>query len=85
MFFFSFKVSDNAFQAEAELNLDSLLSSKFGFSYVFENDPLHLLFGFHLHFNDFVVEVGHQIDLSHSDHAVIAVSIFYYLLPNCTE
>ncbi|XP_042216922.1 uncharacterized protein LOC121862668 [Homarus americanus] len=69
-----YKVSDHGLQAEAEVKLNSILHSKFLLMYLMETDPLHLLAGLHFHFNDFIIEFGHNIDFSQPDRAVISMS-----------
>ncbi|MPC16708.1 Apolipophorin [Portunus trituberculatus] len=69
-----YKVSDNGFQAEAELNFDSSFKSKFLIMYLFEDEPLHVLAGLHLTLNDFIFQIGHSIDMSQPDHLLITYS-----------
>ncbi|KAK8394732.1 hypothetical protein O3P69_005901 [Scylla paramamosain] len=69
-----YKVSDNGFLAEAELNFDSSFKSKFIIMYLFEDEPLHVLAGLHLTLNDFMLQIGHSIDMTQPDHLLITAS-----------
>lgn len=67
------QVSESGFQAEAELNFDSAFKSKFVLTYLFEDDPMYLLAGLHLTLNDFVFQIGHNIDMSQPEHLLVTV------------
>ncbi|XP_071541836.1 uncharacterized protein [Panulirus ornatus] len=69
-----YKVSDDAFQAEAEVILGSLMQSKMSITYLLQYNPLHLLAGLHLQFNDFIIQAGYNIDLSEPDRTQVIVS-----------
>lgn len=68
------QVSESGLHAEAELNLGSSLKSKVLLTYLFEDDPLHILTGLHLSLDDFVFQVGYSVDMSQQDHFLISVS-----------
>ncbi|XP_042889118.1 uncharacterized protein LOC122264331 isoform X2 [Penaeus japonicus] len=70
-----YKKSNNAFLVESEVNLGSFITSKASLTYLFENDPLHLLAGLHLQFNDFVMQAGHTLDFSQSNRGVILLTV----------
>ncbi|XP_063594731.1 uncharacterized protein LOC134771671 [Penaeus indicus] len=69
-----YKKSDNALLAESEVNLGSFINSKASITYLFESDPLHLLAGLHLQFNDFVMQASHTLDFSQSNRVVILLT-----------
>ncbi|XP_069195725.1 uncharacterized protein [Procambarus clarkii] len=69
-----YKESDNALQAEVEVNLGSLVASKMSVSYLLEDDPFHMLAGFHIQLNDYMIQAAYNIDLSKDDQALILVS-----------
>lgn len=77
-FFFFFQKSDYALLAESEVNLGLFINSKASLTYLFESDPLHLLAGLHLQFNDFVMQASHTLDFSRSNRVVILVSFIYF-------
>lgn len=77
-----FQKSNNAFLVESEVNLGSFITSKASLTYLFENDPLHLLAGLHLQFNDFVMQAGHTLDFSQSNRGVILVIFFFFFASN---
>ncbi|KAG7172100.1 hypothetical protein Hamer_G001097, partial [Homarus americanus] len=67
-------VSNQAGLVEAEVNLGSLLFFKLALTSLQEDDPLHLLSGFHFQINDFIIQSGYNIDLSKPDQVVILIS-----------
>ncbi|KAK8729258.1 hypothetical protein OTU49_008718 [Cherax quadricarinatus] len=69
-----YKVSNNALQAEAEVNLGSLMTSKLSLSYLLQDNPLHILLGLHIQYNDFVIQGGYNVDLSKPDKALVLIT-----------
>lgn len=67
-----YKVTDSAFQAEAEVKLDTTLHHRLLLTYLWEE--LHHLVGIHLTLNDFVAEIGHDIDLSQPQHTLVTLT-----------
>ncbi|KAK4291911.1 hypothetical protein Pmani_035287 [Petrolisthes manimaculis] len=67
-----FKTSENGFQAETEVKVDNRLHSRIILMYLSEH--LHHLAGVHLTLNEFVAEVGHEVDLSQPHRALITVT-----------
>ncbi|KAK3866378.1 hypothetical protein Pcinc_028084, partial [Petrolisthes cinctipes] len=68
-----FKTSENGFQAETEVKVDTRLHSRAMMIYLSED--LHHLAGIHLTLNEFVAEIGHEIDLSQPNRALITVGL----------
>lgn len=68
------QASEDGLQAELELILGTSLRSKVLFTYLYEDDPLHVLTGLHLTLNDFVFQAGYSVDMSQPDHFLFTVS-----------
>ncbi|CAL4061259.1 unnamed protein product, partial [Meganyctiphanes norvegica] len=65
-----YKVSPNGFQTEAEIHVSPWLHWKTSFVYLLQQEPLQLLLGAHLQFNEFIIQASNNIDFSQEHHFV---------------